>query len=452
MIEYRPMINKRSGDSEIVNRPTALARLFTKRKSETLVRFQYPEKLPVLRSSTIVSAARRNSALRRRFTALAVVTAIVLALQLCRQPFALAAKLGHEAQLVVNRLLAPPSISTEPGFTARLLVPPGELYDPLFMVPRGNNTVWMNDDGKEIGPHGSRILEFSLDGKFSVLVGADKLLPVTGIDVAPADFGNFGGQIFTLAQPTVQMPGAIANHIIQRIDPKTRTVTTFCTLPASGKVANGIAGLGVAARFGPAGSPYHGVFFAITALNDAIYQVLPDGTCKPFADFSQLGSPTGLTFTNDHSTMLVTVSPGEVTSGASEGKGMVVSVDSGGHNKPNPVATGLTRPFGLDVAPAGFGPYKDQIFVTDAGDIQIPVPGTQALKRDGKIFRITPSGELKLVASGFINPAGARFIRSPSDSATPTGALHLWITDINGDFIAGKRELPDGFLVQIDAK
>jgi hypothetical protein len=25
----------------------------------------------------------------------------------------------------------------------------------------------------------------------------------------------------------------------------------------------------------------------------------------------------------------------------------------------------------------------------------------------------------------------------------------LWVTDINGDFIAGKRELPDGFVVKI---
>jgi len=385
-------------------------------------------------------ASSRHSTVQRRFLAVAIVAALMLAFQFRGQPSALAAPLGHEAQLVVDRLLAPPSISTQPGFSARLLVPPGELYDPLFMVPRGY-AILMNDDGKEEGQHGSRILSFRLDGKFSVLVGAEKMLPVTGLDVAPADFGDFGGQIFTLAQPAVQMPGAMANHVIQRIDPKTHAVSIFCTLPAFGKVEGGIAGLGVAARFGPAGSPYHGVFYAIAALNDVIYEALPDGTCKPFADFSQLGSPAGLTFTNDHSTMLVTVSPGEVTSGASEGKGMVVSVDSGGHIKPNPIATGLTRPFGLDVAPAGFGAYKDEIFVTDAGDIQIPVPGTQALKHDGKIFRITASGELKLVASGFINPAGARFI-----------GKHLWITDINGDFIAGKRELPDGFLVQIDAK
>jgi hypothetical protein len=48
---------------------------------------------------------------------------------------------------------------------------------------------------------------------------------------------------------------------------------------------------------------------------------------------------------------------------------------------------------------------------------------------------------LKLVASGFVNPSGLLFIGS-----------HLWVTDVNGDFIGGGRELPDGFLVQIDPK
>lgn len=378
---------------------------------------------------------------RQRRTLVAALAVLLLVIsQLGRAPLALANPVGHEAQAVIDRLLAPPTITTEPEFSATLLVPPGELYDPLFMVPRGD-TVWMNDDGKEIGAHGSRILEFTLGGKISVLFDADKLLPTTGLDVAPADFGSYGGEIFTIAQPSIQMPGAIANHVIQRVDPKTRTVTTYCTLPPFGKVEKGIAGLGVAARFGPAGSPYKGVFYAIAALNDVMYEALPDGTCKEFADFSKFGSPAGLTFTNDNAAMLVTVSPGEVTSGAAEGTGLIVRVGSDGKIDPKAVVTGLTRPFGLDVAPAGFGQFKDQIFVTDAGDIQIPVPGTQALKHDGKIYRATPGGQLKLVASGFVNPAGARFIGN-----------HLWITDINGDFIAGKRELPDGFLVRIDAK
>lgn len=347
---------------------------------------------------------------------------------------------GREAQLVIGRLLMPPVIKAQPGFNAKLLVAPGELYDPLFMVPR-DDSVWMNDDGKATDGHGSRVLSLSLDGKISVLIGADKLLPVTGFDVAPDNFGKYAGQIFSLAQPRTGMKGAVANHVIQRMDLGSHTASVFCTLPASGRAGKGIAGYGVDARFGPGGSAFAGRFFSITALNDMIYETSADGSCKPFADLSGLGSPAGLTFSPNGSAMLVTISPGEIVSSHKRPKGLIVSVAPDGKVDPKPVAAGLTTPLGLDVAPSGFGDFAGQIFVTDVGDIQVPVPQTQALKRDGKVYRVTRQGELKLVASGFINPAGARFI-----------GHHLWVTDINGDFIAGGRELPDGFLVQIDVK
>jgi len=368
------------------------------------------------------------------------VTIQLLAIIGCVAAAATASAVGREAQLVISRLLAPPVIKAEPRFNAKLLVPPGELYDPLFMVPRGD-TVWMNDDGKATDGHGSRVLSLSLDGKVSLLIGADKLLPVTGFDVVPDSFGKYGGQLLSLAQPTTGMKGALANHVIQRIDPGSHSTSIVCTLPASGKVGKGVAGYGVDARFGPAGSAFAGRFFSITALNDTIYQTSPDGSCKPFADLSALGSPAGLTFSPNGSVMLVTVSPGEIVSSRKQPKGLIVSVAPDGKVDPKPVVTGLTTPLGLDVAPPGFGDFAGQIFVTDVGDIQVPVPQTQALKRDGKVYRVTKEGELKLVASGFVNPAGVRFI-----------GHHLWVTDINGDFIAGGRELPDGFLVQIDAK
>jgi hypothetical protein len=66
---------------------------------------------------------------------------------------------------------------------------------------------------------------------------------------------------------------------------------------------------------------------------------------------------------------------------------------------------------------------------------------TQRVATDGKVYRVTPDGQLQLVASGFLNPAGVKFIDNK-----------LWITDIAGDFIAGQRELPDGFIVEIEAK
>ena len=63
---------------------------------------------------------------------------------------------------------------------------------------------------------------------------------------------------------------------------------------------------------------------------------------------------------------------------------------------------------------------------------------TQVLETDGKVYRVTEDGQLHLVASGFMNPAGLQVIDGT-----------LWVTDINGDFIAGKRELPDGFIVKL---
>jgi hypothetical protein len=346
--------------------------------------------------------------------------------------------LGHEAQIVIDTLLAVPTTKPEPGFNAKMIEVPGELYDPLFMVTHGDG-VWINDDGRATDGHGSRLLAISRAGKITVLMGADKMTPVTGFDIAPAGFGNFAGQIFSLAQPTSAAKGATVNHVIQRIDLAAHTASVFCTLPTAGSVAKSVAGFGVDARFGPVGSGFAGKFYSITALNDMIYQTLPDGTCKPFADLSAQGAPAGLTFTADGAAMLVTVSSGELVGSSMEHNSMVVRVTPDGKVDPKPFVSGLVRPMGIAVAPTGFGAYGGQVFVTDLGDIQVPVPQTQALKRDGKIYRVTNEGELKLVAAGFVNPSGLHFVGN-----------HLWASDINGDFIAGMRELPDGFLVQLD--
>ena len=310
------------------------------------------------------------------------------------------------------------------------------------MLPRGE-VVWLNDDGGEENEKGSRLLTLDAKGKISVLADLGKLLPVTGFDVAPASFGSFAGQIFSLAQAKVAAEGATANHIIQRIDPnKGYEASVFCTLPSAGTTNQGISGFGVDARFGPEGSPYAGKFFAVTAFNNTIYQVTPEGACTRFVTFEgkHAGSPTGLVFSLDGKSMLVTLVKGEIV-GAPTGKnGKIVAVAADGKIADTPLIEGLSRPMGMDIAPKTFGEYAGQIFVADVDDIQAPVPMTQALKADGKVYRVA-DGTLHLVASGFLNPAGVRFI---SDK--------LWISDINGDFIAGKRELPDGFIAEIRAK
>jgi len=106
-----------------------------------------------------------------------------------------------------------------------------------------------------------------------------------------------------------------------------------------------------------------------------------------------------------------------------------------------PVVEAPTLFGSLDFAPAGFGPYAGQLFVADVGYYEIPVPMGQALRADGKIHRVTPDGKLELVASGFINPWNLRFVGNT-----------MWVADINGDFIYGKRELPDGFVVVISVQ
>jgi hypothetical protein len=346
--------------------------------------------------------------------------------------------IGHEAQALMDTLLAPPVIKPERGFKAKMLIPPGELYDPLFMLPY-HGTILLNDDGKEIRGHGSRMLEVTPHGKLTTLMDADQLLPVIGFDLAPSGFGAFAGQIFALAQPATAMAGAMANHVIERIDLTARTALVFCTLPTAGSVGKGVAGIGNDARFGPAGSGFANLFFSLTGLNYMIYQTSPDGSCKPFADTAQYGSPAGVAFTPDGSAMLVTAAPELLPSATSGPKGVILRITPDGKIDPKPVVTGLVGGAGMAIAPPGFGDYAGQIFVADVGDFESPVPQTQPLKRDGKIYRVTQQGELKLVASGFVNPLCLRFIDN-----------HLWVTDVNGDFILGMRELPDGFLVQLD--
>lgn len=347
----------------------------------------------------------------------------------------------EELKQLVDRLLAPPKVETQAGFTAKVLVPPGQFYDPLFIVAR-DGAIWVNDDGPEKGDKGGQLLSVDAAGKVSVVAGIGKLLPVTGFDIAPKSFGEWEGQIYTLAQAKVKMEGTLANHVIQRIDPeKSYAATIVCTLPNAGQVNKGVAGAGVEARFGPEGSPFAGKFFSLTAYNNTINQTTADGKCAPFVTFDdkRFGAPLGLTFAPDGQTMFVTVTRGGLFTPA-QGSA-IVRVSPGGKVHDKPVVEGKTPLGGLGFAPDGFGAHGGQLFVTELGGFEAPVPMTQEMQADGKVHRVTPVGKLELVASGYFNPIGLRFV-----------GKKLLVTDINGDFISGRRELPDGFLTEITAQ
>ena len=66
-------------------------------------------------------------------------------------------------QSVVSRLTAPPVITAQSGFSAQLLVPLGQLYDPLVMLPVGQ-VMWLNDDGGQEDDKGRRLLAVDARG------------------------------------------------------------------------------------------------------------------------------------------------------------------------------------------------------------------------------------------------------------------------------------------------
>lgn len=215
-------------------------------------------------------------------------------------------------------------------------------------------------------------------------------------------------------------------------------VSIFCTLPGLSKKK--VSGIGVDASFGPTGSPFAGKLYASTTLNETIYQITPDGACAPFVTFDakRHGGPLYLRFAPDGQSLLVTVVRGGIFAAAGSA---VFRVLPDGKIVDKPAVEAPTLFGSLDFASEGFGAYAGQLFVVDVGHYEIPVPLGQALRADGKVHRVTPEGKLELVASGLINPWGLRFVGNA-----------LWVSDINGDFIYGKRELPDGLIVAIEAQ
>ncbi len=348
---------------------------------------------------------------------------------------------AEELKQLLKQLLAAPSIQTAPDFTTKVLIPPGSFYDPFDLYSRGSS-LWVSDDGKEEGEKGGQIFSVNAKGKVSVTVGLGKLLPPIAMDVAPPSFGAFAGQIFTVAfaRPDAEA-GFLVPNVIQRINLTTGEVSNACTLPKNTAGQEGAGGFFL--RFGPEGSQFAGKLFITAATNQTLYTMSPDGTCTPFVsiDMQRWGYPTGLTFTPDGKTMLVGTAQPETSDPAGppkRGAGKILRLSPEGAVADEPLVTGLDQPCGMLFAPEGFGQYGGQLIVADSGDFNSPVPMTQPVKHDGQIFRITPTGELALVASGFANPTGVAFLGN-----------RLVVSDINGDFHVGQRELPDGFIVEI---
>jgi hypothetical protein len=340
--------------------------------------------------------------------------------------------------------LVQPQITVETGYTARVLVPAGTLYDPLFPIAGEGDDIWLNDDGGEDDEGGGGIYSVAPDGTVRALVAVGKIPPPTAIDRAPNSFSPYAGQIFALAQPTKGWSGATANHIILRLNPNTWEPVRFAELPTAGSRNKGIAGAGIDMMFGPDGSPFAGRLFAITSLNNAIYEILPDGTARAFVvmDTSKPRQPVCLTFApvDGEDRMIVSTANGNFSPRRQvPGFATVTQITADGRVLPQYLVENLDTPSGLAFAPAGFGPYAGNLFIADLGGIMaIPAPRDKAPPRNGRILRVGSDGKTVPFASGFASPLGLRFIGS-----------RMIICDINGDYIGGGIELPDGFVAEI---
>jgi hypothetical protein len=258
--------------------------------------------------------------------------------------------------------------------------------------------------------------------------------------VAPDGFGDYAGHLYVLTQPRVGPLGIGVNHLVQRIEINNGAPEVVCELPAleDGRQAS----VGTQAKFGPDDSPFENRLFTVTLGNNTVYQTTADGICSPFVTFSGAthGQPFYVTFTPDGQTMLVSLGA-PLSMGAAapnENPGQIAQVSGDGTIGSEFFASGLGRPAGMAFAPEGFGTYGGQLFVSTVGSLEIPVPMTQQLKRDAQVVRIAPDGSQHVVADGFINPMDIKFVHG-----------RLIVGDINGDFIAGGREVPDGFVVEI---
>lgn len=331
------------------------------------------------------------------------------------------------------RVLAVPALKVAPGLSAQVLVPTGgQLFDPFDLHVVGNDRLWIADDAKS-----GAIYEVTVAGKVTRLADIGQHAPIA-LDVAPASFGPYAGQIYTVAfAKPEKIGGWELPNAITRIDPTSGKDSVVCFLPDNQAHEPGAGGF--FARFGPEHSPFGGKLWVTAASNHTLYTVTPDGVCKPFMtlDLAKVGSPRGISFTADGKTMLLGVAAPSPANRAktTAGSGRILRVAADGTIAAESLVSGLHEPGAMAFAPAGFGKFAGELFISDAGDWNNEVEATEPVGRDGLLYRVTATGQLEVVASGFANPVGVAFVGNA-----------LVISDINGDFHVGTQKFPDGFL------
>ncbi|MDA0823888.1 MAG: Rieske 2Fe-2S domain-containing protein [Proteobacteria bacterium] len=152
------------------------------------------------------------------------------------------------------------------------------------------------------------------------------------------------------------------------------------------------------------------------------------------------GTTRGISFAPDGQTMLVgaAVQDPKIAAITRPGQGSILRVAPSGVVADKPFVTGLHEPGAMAFAPPGFGEFAGDLFISDAGSWDNDIAVTSPIASDGKLYRVTQSGNLEPFASGFANPVAVSFVGKT-----------LVLTDINGDFHVGQHKIPIGFIITI---
>lgn len=347
---------------------------------------------------------------------------------------------GKYSQREIDRLLdilfALPEVKTAPGISVEVLIPPGQIYDPLWMDYHDDGRIWVSDDGLEVGEKfGSMVISFDTDGSNIIWeMGPDQTSPSVDHALAPEGWGKYGGMILLTSQPSQGLEGFMKQHTVKAVMPRSKVpAEVVCTLPSN---AHGEASMSSEMRFGPGGSDFEGLWLVMNG-NRAIYHIGSDGVCEEFVSIPE-DLPLAIGFSPDGSKMLLAVRVAERNRlNNSEPLSKIIFINRDGMIEDEGLLVpGVTLLHSFAYAPKEWGALAGQIFLTARGPSELQQM-TRVVSSDGKVYRIDEDGQIQLVAEGFRNPVGILF-----------HGKDLYISDVNAEFMAIKngRELPDGII------
>jgi hypothetical protein len=177
------------------------------------------------------------------------------------------------------------------GYRAREVVAAGDwLYDPQIRWADPDGSVVISDIGGQAGRgwdpaqgHGA-LWRLSAADSLTAIVnpGTAGFTAPLRPELAPEWFGEWGGQIFTVAQGQAGRHGAHRGHVVFRIDPEEGVPHLFAEIPAAGSRNGGVPAAGETGQFGALGSPHEGYLFVQSLANCVIYRVDVKGSAEPY--------------------------------------------------------------------------------------------------------------------------------------------------------------------------